>query len=155
MTVEAKKIKTAWLSFGAAALAGEGETVNAADIWLPLDKVTIIGVLGRVSVTDDADGWDSGNVSVKLDVSRVAQYGADGSLLEVAANVICREATVGINANQTVIGDPQEHTLLMFPEGYGIDIDDNVPIYINIDWVNRMANNHRVSVAALIYYVER
>jgi len=43
----------------------------------------------------------------------------------------------------------------MFPEGYGIDLDEGETLNLNAVYANSMANTHRVTGWAIIYYVER
>lgn len=155
VTPIAKRIKTVRLSASATMTAGTGETVLAADMFAPQEDITLIGVVGRTSIISDASGWDSGRMGVKIEISRVGQYGKPGLILEVASNLQVREATVGINANQVAKGDMQGHEMMFFGDGYGMDFDENEPIYLHLDWQNNMANNHFCSVMAILYYLER
>lgn len=155
MTPQAKKVRTAWVSVGVPMVAAGGADVVGADTWIPQDNITIIGALARASIVAAGAGWDSGRCIAKFELSRVAINEGDSTILNVGVGVDCWEATVGINATQTIIGDMHKSELLMLPEGYGIDIDEAEIVYLNYTWANDMANDHHASGAYIIYYVER
>ena len=155
MTVVAKRIKTVFMSYGAAIAAASDVDLNAADTHTWQEDVTVIGVLLRTTLLDDGTGWDSGRLTILAEISRVAKIQDPGTIIAFCNHLICREATVGINATQTMVGKPEERQMLMFPEGYGIDMDQDSSLYINTSQKNEMANVHRFSIGACIYYVER
>lgn len=155
MTVKAKKIKTIFMSYGAVMVTDTSEDIVAADQHVWLEDVTIIGVALRTAIMDDLAGWDSGRCTLLGEVSRVAVLQDPGTILAFCNHLICREATVGINANQTMVGLPGAREVMMFPEGYGIDMDEDAVLYLNLSHRNGMANDHRYSIGACVYYVER
>lgn len=156
MTVKSKRIKTKLMTKGQSIAAAGDEQYLGADSWVVQEDITIIGLGLRVSVQDGAFGWDSGRVSALGEISRVAKMFADGVLMGFCKHVICREATVGANSTQTVLGgQPTEVQFIMFPEGYGVDMDDGEVLYLNTDLHNDMANAHHTSINGIVYYVER
>lgn len=155
MTVVAKRIKTATLNYSAEIAATGDVDLNAADEHVWLEDVTVVGVLLRTTLRDGDFGWDSGRFTILAEVSRIAKMQQAGTIVAYCNHLICREATVGINANQTMVGNPEERQLVMFTEGYGIDMDEGTALYLNQSVHNGMANIHYTSAFAIIYYVER
>jgi len=155
MTPVAKKIKTLLLSYTRTAGATSTDDEVAVDSHVFQEDVTIVGALLRSSMLDGDFGWDSGRFTCLAELSRVARLGQPGCIIQFCNHLICREATVGINATQTVVGNPERSELLMFNEGYGIDVDEDGIIYLNTSWRNDMANAHQISIGCVIYYVER
>lgn len=155
MTAVSKRIKTIFMTYGAVITEDTAPDLVAADTHVWLEDVTVIGVLLRSTLMDDLAGWDSGRFTVLAEISRVAVLQDPGTIIAFCNHVICREATVGINATQTMIGKPEERQAIMFPEGYGIDMNEDARLYLNTSCRNGMANPHRISVGAIIYYVER
>lgn len=155
MTAVARRVKTLELTYGQVVVTDTSEDLLAADMHTFEEDVTVIGVLLRTSILDDLAGWDSGRVTLLGEVSRVAQLSKPGYLIQFCNHIICREATVGINANQTICGVPGARQDIFFPPGYGMDFNEGSAIYLNISFRNGMANDHRISIGGIVYYVER
>lgn len=155
MTIVAKRIKTEFLTYGDTIPAAGDEDILAADSHTWLENVTVIGVLLRTTLMDGAAGWDSGRFSILADVSRSGRVNQPGSIVSFCNHLICREAVVGAGTTETMVGKPEERQLVMFPEGYGIDMDEDSTIYLHSFGHNDMANAHNISIGALIFYVER
>lgn len=155
MTVVAKRIKTLFLTSGGSIAAGVDLEPGIGDSHTWLEDVTVVGVHLRSTLLDAGTGWDSGRFSCGCELSRTAVYSSPGVIASFCNHLICREATVGINANQTMVGKPEERETVMFPEGYGIDMNEDAVLYLLETGKNEMANPHDYSISAIVYYVER
>lgn len=155
MTVVARRVKTVFLTYGVVVVEDTSVDLVAADTHTFLEDVTVIGALLRSTLMDDLAGWDSGRFTVLSELSRVAVLQDPGTIIAFCNHLICREATVGINATQTMVGTPEERQAIMFPAGYGIDMNEDSNLYLNLSTRNGMANPHRISIGCIVYYVER
>lgn len=157
MTVKSKRIQTKRLFYN--------ETVDnppqslavgdAAVIWTLQEDITIVGVEMITEIEENGTGWDSGNLLALCDLSRVGRIHHDGVIAACRNIIDCWEATVGINANQVALGNNTNRELVMFPEGYGVDVDDGESLYLNCYAHNEMSNPKRFYYYATIFYTER
>lgn len=155
MTPVSKRVKTIFMTYGAVAVEDTAFDLVAVDSHTWLEDVTVIGGLLRSTLLDDLAGWDSGRFTCLSELSRVAVLQDPGTIIAFCNHLICREATVGINATQTMVGKPEERQAIFFPEGYGIDMNEDATLYLNVSYRNGMANPHRYSIGCIVYYVER
>ena len=157
MTAKSKLIKTHLMKYDEVvdnppqALAVPAPQV----LWTPQDDITIIGMESYNEIEREGTGWDSGNLLCISEISRVGQFYRDGALMFCSAVVECGEATVGINANQCVLGSMFNMECEWFPEGYGVDLDDGETLYLNCYAHNEMSNPKHFYFWSKIYYVER
>ena len=154
-TPQGKRVRSDLLTFSADPAAAASEAVIGADIFIAPDDIRIIGLHMGAEVLALANGWDSGKCNIAMYLSRVAQWMHEMSLMHVMAIVQCYEATVGAGVTETVLGPAYTEQEQMFPEGYGIDLDEGETLNLNAVYANSMANPHRVTGWAIIYYVER
>lgn len=148
MTNKLKHIKTKLitgiLTQAASVVGGE---VIAYHMWQ--DDITIIG--GEIFVSAEipdasinADGFLSGFA----DLSRVGIPLQDSSLL--FANIVARWSGI-FSVNSPLCKD----MIIMFPNGYGVDMDNGETIYLNGGNMNNTVAILTCYYRALIYYVER
>jgi len=125
-----------------------------ADIWTPQDNVTIIGIAVRAHIgLGSAPNMKEGECACWAEVSRIAKLWDDGCLARAQVQVYDLVEA----AYQGFVGKWDEESVIMFPEGYGIDVDKGDSIYANIQTFMSILSagtsvNH---VRAIIYYVER
>lgn len=122
--------------------------------WDPQQSITVIGFQLNPEVIA-LNEFDSGHISVEVDVSLVPKMVQDGSLYREAAAIFYRSGTVGIGVSEVIFGEMLVWRHLFFPEGKGVDLDAGDFLYINTFHDNTMANNQEVKFRALIYYLER
>ncbi|MBA7589347.1 hypothetical protein ES708_31429 [subsurface metagenome] len=155
MTTKNKQIKTKYLVVSIDNVAGvnTGTTTLA---WLLQDNITIIGWYLRAKVTPDAN-FDSGYQSVHAELSRAGIISQEAMLSRISARLQCGSSTMATVIENAVIGDNENNQVVMFPEGYGIDLDDGEYLYLHNTSNNTMGagNGHVGSSIACIYYVER
>jgi hypothetical protein len=155
MTVKTKRIKTHYMSGGQKTVsAGTSVFYLADDYWHLQDDITVIGVFLGSQIYKDNE-YDSGLLQNITQISRNAVMNADGEIACACAEQQGLSVTVGVGAETQLGGDPRNHVYLMFPEGYGIDIDDGEDLYLNTHMVNTMAQDQIMNSHCLIYYVER
>lgn len=108
-TVVGKRVKSLIMGFTRTVAAAETEIEVAVDSYTFQEDVRIIGFNLWTEMIGGAFGWDSGDFTSMWELSRVAKTQEPGCLLHLAHHVGCWEATVGINATQTIIGDTVRH----------------------------------------------
>lgn len=158
VTVVAKRVKSLYLHHPQLDLvAGDPHIGGIADSHMWQEDVTVIGVslINRISPLTDLD---SGYIYNYAEVSRNGVGpGQVGAFLRVDSYLGGHSVTVGIGSSEVATqpyGTKQMETM-MYPSGYGVDMDENTQIFLHFGGRNTMANNHGISSAALIYYVER
>jgi hypothetical protein len=154
-TATGKRIRSDLLVFTADPAAAASESVVGADIFIAEDDVRVVGLHMGAEVLALANGWDSGKCNIAMYLCRVAQWMHETSLMHIMAIVQAYECTVGAGVTETVLGPAYTEREQWFPEGYGIDLDEGESLNLNVVYANSMANPHRVTGWAIIYYVER
>ena len=155
MTVKSKQIKTKRLYSAVTLLAADFHYNEPAEFWVPQDDITIIGAELFGEIYAEGTGYDSGAIFCIMELSLVPKLYQDATILTLGIVLDCHEATVGINANQVMLGENRKHATIMFPEGYGIDRDRSELVYLNTYLNNEMANTKRTYAYGTIFYVER
>lgn len=147
-TPEGRRVKSVVLG-GLQDLATGIELDEVAMSYQFLDDVRIIGLeISCVAEPDDAASNSDGRLHLYAEVSRSSLRGRPGSL-GIAYTFAVWNALIAM-------GSFTEHLVAMFPEGYGIDIDEG-------EHVNLLAYAHytggagpiKVYENAVLYYVER
>jgi len=154
-TPQGKRIRSKLLTFTADPAAAASESVPGAAIFIAPDDVRVIGCHMGAEVLALANGWDSGKCNIAMYLSRIAQWMHEASFMHIMSIVQCYEATVGAGVTETVLGPAYTEREQWFPEGHGIDLDEGESINMNVVYANSMANPHRVTGWAILYYVER
>ena len=154
MTVKNRRIKSVHLSHSVVATAGESVMIPSADSWIPQEDITIIGceIVGEAIGLNE---FDSGYLSGHHELSRIAKEDEPGVILQCYSFIQAREVLVGINLTQVIQGNNFQHLIMFFPEGYGVDIDEGEPIYLNVTRDNTMANDHSIATNVVVWYVDR
>jgi len=156
MTVRSKQVMTTVMFHVAEAVAGDPHLdVLAADIWTPPGDVTIIG--GRLE-----SGWNpyanwafdnTGGIYVYAQVGIVARFNENGTLLSaLQAEDPVETPTIGEHVSS---GDRMKRDRFMLPEGYGIDLDQWHPLYLNMGYRLLAPANCEVVANAVIFFVLR
>lgn len=153
-TPRGKQVRTMYQKVGATIGAGLSESHPAADFFFIQDDITVIGVTLNVELNPLAE-LDSGILEIIADVSRAASMSMPGAIVELQSYIAGRSVTVGIGTSEVCIGDPISEIHVMFPPGYGIDMNDGEYLYLNYFIANGMANDHSGYIRATVYYVER
>ena len=155
MTPKNKKVKTHFLSAGFELTAASGADTLSHDLWIPQDDITIIGINARIAILEDGLGWDEGRLTVLVDFSRIGKLQQPGTILSFCHSQVGQQMVIGVDSAPTLKGPPNRGMLFFFPEGYGIDMDEQEPVYMHTSWANSMTNKFYASVGGAIYFVER
>lgn len=143
------------VDFGA---SGDPHVSNdGSDLWTPQGDITIIGatISAGVNPLPNTALGDLGGVYVYADLSLVARFNeARAQIIRVLmASDPMELPTVGEHA----LSRPMEQNHhIMFPAGYGIDLDRWHPVYLNVHgrgfWT---AGNFEAFAGGVVWYVER
>jgi hypothetical protein len=115
------------------------------------DDVTIIGYqLAHEWLVDDTDSNTDGSINSILELSRQGQRSQPGLMGRIHQHSVWNAAIVIGN------GDLRKQQLYMFPEGYGIEVDEGEGINL-LYFLEYIGGGGPVSTYgnAIIYYVER
>ena len=152
-TPSGKRVKQ--LSIGTpkqAITAGETFTLPAWGVVLAPDDIRIIGF----DLVLISDGWPDAPALGEQDCSCLIGRVASNSLVDnfgmTRTHVSIFACTVG---DDEVIGNKVGEKTVMFPEGYGIDVDENEGIYLNAYLAQRGLVELDMFANAMVYYVER
>lgn len=158
MTAKNKRVKTHWMATAFDVAAGTTSPPdtenNALLLWTPQDDITIIGCELWTELVASAE-LDSGKLLLATEFSTVGRFNTDGLIAQLQNAWEARSVTVGAFTSEVALGIPINSLVMMFPEGYGIDVEALDTLYMNCYQFNSMANSHRVSPHILVYYVER
>jgi len=146
---EGKRIRTIQLGWiGAVATTVTLDAVMASHTFQ--DDVTLIGaqILGEWLV-EDAEVNADGRVTSLLELSRQAQRAQPGVILMLAQQAVWTAAI-------SVSGELRKHALVMFPEGYGIEIDEGEAVNF-LAFMSYIGGAGPIDVYgnSILYYVER
>jgi hypothetical protein len=155
LTIEKKKVQTVGLVYSPFVAGGSAGTINAADVHVFADDVTVIGIILEAFIYSNDVEYDSGKLELTADVGPVGQVTMDGHMAGVRACVEGRSVTVGVGTTEVLQDNGLQRVYFVYPEGYGIDYDRNTGIYLNCGINNSMSNDHRMQASAIIMYVER
>lgn len=154
-TPMSKRIKGVFISGTKETLAGGADL--RGDNWgshLFDEDVTIIGcILG--ATWDGIPPMDSGEYDGGFHLSKEANYATQIMFNTIRIHVTASEVLVAAAKTQVALGPKTTQQLIMFPEGYGIDVDDGGSIYITGYVANSMSDPVDVFPWALLLVVER
>ncbi|MBA7589432.1 hypothetical protein ES708_31517 [subsurface metagenome] len=155
MVAKNKQVKSKYLVISVNNAGGVNEGTSTL-AWLLQDNITVIGWYARAKVTPDSN-WDSGYQSAHTELSRAGIISQEAMLFRLSARIQCGSTTMAATVENGLIGDNENNLVTMFPEGYGIDLDDGEYLYLHHTSNNTMgvANGHVGSSMVCIYYVER
>jgi len=144
-----KRIKTAIIPTSTITLTATLEWHDALNSVVFQEDITIIGAELQVEcmVVDAALNAD-GLYNVIGELSRIAKNRADGRFL---TEQLMHGWTAAINVG----GEARKCARVMFPPGYGIDVDDGEAVYMNCMFQSVGAVELSAYFDATIYYVER
>ena len=150
------EVKTAVLYYQQTHAVTDGSLVEkvAADIWTPQDNVTIIGIAVRAHIgLGSAPNCQEGECACWAEISKIAKMWDDGCLARAQVQVYDLVEA----AYQGFVGKWDEESIVMFPPGFGVDVDKGDDIYANImSFLSILSAGSSVNhVRAIIYYVER
>ncbi len=151
-TPVAKRIKTHYFDANML-LAWDAAVYNfyPHSSWLVQENITIVGVSGKVASSFSVMPQVAGAIHTHAELSRAGQRAQPGAIWDCESNC-------WINASPDAhVGDPNQGRTVMFPEGYGIDVDDGEFIYLHMGCFCACLNagNHEHACYVIIYYVER
>lgn len=149
------EIKTKYIYGELNIAAAYDEIINADNSWIPQDNVRVIGFDFATEVTKQAAEYDSGFLVVHAEVSKIAQWHADGCILEQFSRMEGASVTVAAGVSEVMTGNHYDNKNVVFPFGYFIDLDEGEPLYVNVFRKNTMANTHGTWWGLIIYYVEK
>lgn len=152
-TSAGKRVKSFFLS-GYRDLTTGQSLGEVLDERLVQDDIRVIGV-ELVAESLPLTELDSGNISIDIDLSRSAGISRDSQIAYLINVLHGRSVTVAATFTEVAVGEITKAIVVMFPEGYGVDFDDQETMYLNVFCGNGMANTHRVFGSATVYYVER
>lgn len=153
MTAKAKRIRTYFLVYSASLTAGLTHTSTNVDQFTAQADITIIGFELNAYVYLQ-NPVDSGTIEIEVQLTR-GGWQNPGILATTIANCFGRQTTEGVNVGVNWGSDLNKEKTVMFPEGYGIDMDSGEVLQMMECDKNDMAQTHWVWTFAIIYYVER
>lgn len=123
-----------------------------AQTWYVPDDIRIVGVQIKCSSAVSGTLQD-GAIHTHAELSTAGDRALDGNIVEAESNCHFETEAIGMG----FMGDPNQTSILMFPEGYGIDVDEGEYIYLHMGCFCDMlsAGTHEHASYGTIYYVER
>lgn len=152
-TAEGKRIRFKWLQIErsiAAGIAGEWTGLD----WRVPDDIRIQGVFLHLRIgLPDAPDVEEGLVDASASFGQGTYTDGNNALIWTSARMI----NVVEVAYESMLNDATRERTLMFPEGYGIDVDEGEvwTLWHYLRQTILSAGNATVTVVAQIYYVER
>jgi len=149
-----KKVKTAFLGggldlTGKASVAAGVPHLGSLTQWVPQDNVRIIGTIINMEIdVRDADSNTDNEAKGMVELTRAATIEQDGCINRVEMQHIW-------NGLFSIAGDLRKQLVVMFPDGYGIDIDEGNPVNLVAYWSVTGGGPIDFFGSCLIYYVER
>jgi len=157
-----KKVKLIYL--GSAGLnMDQGAPTSSVDTeeYQFQDKYRIIGAHILVHMDVDSAGALDGGDAYTLGVISLSGINPidgvnlkDGVFITKFCKIHIEEFTAGAIMNGQMVGE----AIVMFPEGYGVDVDEHDKIYVHGGGINRMGaagGDMSASIRGFIYVVER
>lgn len=137
---------------------GVGEAIDDVTSWLLQQDITIIGAsLRSMAHAGGTPAYQEGDLVCAGTFSRAGVPAHDGEFCRVRSTF--NHWTEIVVATQTagVYGEVNNTSVVMFPEGYGIDVDDGEYVYLHNHAVCHIlsAGNAECAVDGVILYVER
>lgn len=130
-----------------AATASYGPAV--VDEWIVQDDIKIVGV-EMINEIDMADAISNADFEMQciFELSRAGTIERD-SIIASCQNEMCWNGIISVG------GEPRKEVVIMFPQGYGIEIDEGEVINLVAYASGVKAGDSYVFASAIIYYVER
>jgi len=160
MVAKSKQVYTGHLNYNDTSM-GNGDPhkqVNGADLWTPQGDITIIGAVVKpvCNPLPNTDIKIEGGTYSYCELSLVAREN------EERASIVRAELSI-FPLEMPTIGEhdlwgSHRHVVqqIMFPEGYGIDLDRWHPVYLNCGFRAFFgAGGFELGGAGTIWYVER
>ena len=149
------EVKTHYFMEEATVAAADDLITTALDSWIPQDAVKVIGLELWVETMKMAAEYDSGFLVIHAELSKIAKWHGEGTLLTACARIEGCSVTVAVATTEAIIGLTWENKHIFFPDSKFVDLDEGEPLYLNVFWKNTMANSHGVCTGGIIYYVEK
>lgn len=121
--------------------------------WYVPDDIRIIGASINISATPSGTFQD-GEIHTHAELSTAGDRGLDGNFAELEVNCQLETEAFGL----AWVGNECPDMIVMFPEGYGIDVDEGEYIYLHMGCFCSMLDSvgtHTHAAYCIIYYVER
>jgi len=160
MTAKSKQVYTGFLTMlGVQMTSGDPHVqANGVDLWTPQGDITIIGArcMSVINPLPNTALGDLGGAYVYSELSLVARQNEERSSILRAFLTLDPVETPTIGEHGLWGGGRDRMEAIMFPEGYGIDLDRWHPVYLNVGYRTfYTAGNIECSANGVIYYVER
>jgi len=131
---------------------------NAFATWTLQEDITVIGCRCQAQTMFEATpALTEGTAMTAMEFSRNGAWGGDGQILALHAHIQYWTEIVIAAQLGGCFGDLCREMTLMFPEGYGVDVDDGEHLYLNLMAINTILASGQFDSEAVasIYYVER
>jgi len=135
--------------------AAEDEINLGIDSWIPQDDIKVVGIELWVETMKQAAEYDSGFLVIHSEISKIAKWHGEGTLLTACARIEGASVTVAAGSSEVLAGMTWENKHIFFPDSKFVDLDEGEPLYLNVFWKNTMANTHGVCTGGIIYYIEK
>jgi len=156
MTIKAKSVMSTTLGAARTLVSADPhEDFNGVDLWTPPGDITIIGgwISASINFLPNTALIDTGGIYVGAELSIVARRGENGVIIQAYTQLDPIESpTVGEHSSQSDVRDTQR---VIFPEGYGIDLDQWHPLYLNISGRVFASQSVEIAGGGGIYFVLR
>ena len=117
--------------------------------WLCQDNIRIIGCEVKVDINVPDTAMNADHLVVgTVDLTRAPHYSQDGDICQAGIRAIW---TAAILAG----GDLVKNLVMMFPEGYGINVDEGEFVNLLCDFAVVGTITISMYGTAIVYYVER
>jgi len=130
--------------------AAETQFLGIIDDWAPQDKIRIIGCLVNMEMDVKAPNFALAcECKGMVELTRAGRIERDGSICRAEMQTIW--ATTVVNTGF----DSRKQIVVMFPEGYGIDVDSAEMLNLCAYFYKSTNQDFVFFGSATIYYVER
>lgn len=131
--------------------------MSTIPVFLAEDNLRIVGWEIECQAMPDVPDYapDSGHVTVdaRLGKGPAGQY--TGWIGHAHSFMIGTQVTVGVSNTQVIVPRGWDMQIMMFAEGYGVDLDEAEFLILSVYAENTMANDHWVKAGANVFWVER
>lgn len=157
-TAEGKRVRSTLIVFPSEKI--ETLTTRLASTipaFLAEDNLRVIGWEIEAQAMPDVPDFhcDSGHITIdaRLGKGPAGQY--TGWLGHAHSFCIATQVTVGLDNTQVIVPRGWDMQTVMFPEGYGVDMDEGEFLILSVHGENFMANDHWMKAGANVFWVER
>lgn len=155
MVAKNRRIRTAHLSGQTSAVAGgANETKLAAAIFVAQAKILIVGLeLSQFIITTLDTTFDAGSsLGGEAELSRSGQMRA--ASVAITCGLVIGSFSMGSPASHGDLIDVKKTERFMFPEGYGIPMDEGEGLNMHLEFMNSSADEGQMYGRAIVYYIE-